>query len=63
MSVSWTPQNLGIAAGLVLVGLFAFYVTWKATKSAVKLLFWLALMAALVAAASWLLEKAGIVHF
>ncbi len=55
----WTLQNYGLAAGLVVIGLVVLYVVWKVTKSAIKLLFWMALMVALLAAAEWLLEKGG----
>lgn len=58
----WNWQHYGISAGLVVVGLIAIYVIWKVTKSAFKLFFWLALMAGLLAAATWLLNKAGIIH-
>jgi hypothetical protein len=56
---TWTVQNYGVAAGLVVVGLIGLYIAWKLTKSAVKLIFWFALLVLLLAAAGWLLEKGG----
>jgi hypothetical protein len=56
---TWTVQNYGVAAGLVVIGLIGLYIVWKLTKSAIKLIFWFALLVGILAAAVWLLEKGG----
>lgn len=53
-------QGYLIAAGLVVVAMIGLVVIWKVTKSLVRLLFWVAALLAVAAAAWWLLWKFGI---
>ncbi|MEN9674494.1 MAG: hypothetical protein RIS76_390 [Verrucomicrobiota bacterium] len=53
-------QSFGIAAGLVVVGLFGLVIVWKVTKSLFTLAFWVAAALVIAVAAWWLLAKQGI---
>ena len=50
-----------VAAGLVVAAVVGLVVFWKITKSLLKLFFWAAVMAVIVAAIAWLLAHEGII--
>jgi len=54
-------QNAAVAVGLVVLGLLGLVVIWKITKSALKLMFWLAALVLLSAGVLWLLGEAQII--
>jgi len=50
-----------VAAGLVVAAVVGLVVFWKITKSLLKLCFWAAVFAVIVAAIAWLLAHEGII--
>jgi predicted PurR-regulated permease PerM len=49
-----------VAAGLVVAAVVGLVVFWKITQSLLKLCFWAAVLAVIVAALAWLLAHEGI---
>jgi predicted PurR-regulated permease PerM len=50
-----------VAAGLVVAAVVVLVVFWKITQSLLKLCFWAAVLAVIVAAIAWLLAHEGII--
>ena len=52
------PVQYLVVAGVVVLGLAGVFVAWRLAKSLLSLLFWFFVLAALIAGAGWLLERA-----
>ena len=54
-------RSVLVAAGLVVAAVVGLVVFWKITQSLLKLCFWAAVLAVIVAAIAWLLAHEGII--
>jgi hypothetical protein len=54
------PQRYALVAGVVVVCLAGLVVAWRIAKSMFSLLFWLFVLAALIAGGIWLLKRADL---